>query len=70
VPRSMQGLQPHVLAYVPLRGRPVQAQLGIAHRSRENSAAVLKFIELARSTARTKTVDSLKRSAPAIGNSR
>jgi DNA-binding transcriptional LysR family regulator len=48
VPRSMQGLQPHAVAYLPLRGRPVQALLGIAHRTGESAAAVLSFIELAR----------------------
>ena len=51
VPRSMQGLQPHALAYLPLRGRPVLAQLGIAHRTSEESPAVLKFIELVRNTS-------------------
>jgi DNA-binding transcriptional LysR family regulator len=70
VPRSMQGLQPHALAYVPLRGRPVQAQLGIAHRSSESSAAVLKFIELARNTARTRAVEVPERPARATRNSR
>jgi len=49
VPRSMQGLQPQAVAYVPLRGRPVLAQLGIAHRNGETSAVTLKFVELARS---------------------
>jgi DNA-binding transcriptional LysR family regulator len=49
VPRSMQGLQPQAVAYIPLRGRPVLAQVGIAHRSGETSAVTLKFIELARS---------------------
>jgi DNA-binding transcriptional LysR family regulator len=49
VPRSMQGLQPQAIAYVPLRGRPVLAQLGIAHRNGETSALTLKFVELARS---------------------
>ena len=48
VPKSMQALQPHALAYVPLRGRPVLAQLGIAHRAAENSAAVLNFIAVTR----------------------
>ena len=52
VPRSMQGLQPHIIAYIPLRGRPVQARLGIAHRSVEDSAVVLQFIEFARQQAR------------------
>jgi DNA-binding transcriptional LysR family regulator len=48
VPKSMQALQPHALAYVPLRGRPLLAQLGIAHRAGETSAAVLNFIAVTR----------------------
>jgi DNA-binding transcriptional LysR family regulator len=58
VPQCMQELQPHAVAYVPLRGRPVRALLGIAHRTGEASAAVLKFIELARSASRPRTVPS------------
>jgi DNA-binding transcriptional LysR family regulator len=52
VPRSMQGLQPSALAYIPLRGRPVRARLSLAHRAREVDFAVLKFIELTREAAR------------------
>jgi DNA-binding transcriptional LysR family regulator len=52
VPRSMQELQPHAVSYVRLQGRPVQALLGIAHRADESSAAVLKFVEMARSMSR------------------
>lgn len=52
VPRSMQGLQPSALAYIALRGRPVRAQLSLAHRTEETSPAVLKFIELTREAAR------------------
>ena len=48
VPRSMQGLQPHAVAYVCLRGRPIKAQLGIAHRINEKSPPVLRFIKMAR----------------------
>jgi DNA-binding transcriptional LysR family regulator len=55
VPRSMQGLQPSALAYIPLRGRPVRAQLSLAHRTQESAPAVLKFIELTRKAARTGT---------------
>jgi len=53
VTRSMQGLQPNALAYIPLRGRPVRAQLSLAHRMRESDPAVLKFIELTRAAARS-----------------
>ncbi|HVW70726.1 MAG TPA: LysR family transcriptional regulator [Steroidobacteraceae bacterium] len=52
VPLSMQGLQPGALAYIPLRGRPVRAQLSLAHRTDEASPAVLQFIELTREAAR------------------
>jgi DNA-binding transcriptional LysR family regulator len=54
VPRSMQGLQRGALAYIPLRGRPVRAQLSLAHRTEESAPAVLKFIELTREAARTR----------------
>lgn len=52
VPQSMRGLQPGALAYLPLRGRPVLAQLSLAYRMEESSPAVLKFLELTRSAAR------------------
>jgi DNA-binding transcriptional LysR family regulator len=48
VPLSMHGLQPDTVAYVPLRGKPLSAQLGVALRSSETSPSVLKFIETAR----------------------
>ena len=48
VPRSMQGMHPGALAYVPLRGRPVQARLGIAYRVGESTEPVLRFLDLAR----------------------
>ena len=51
VPRSMQGVQPRSVTYVPLRGKPVQALLSVAHRTEENSAVVLAFIEIARALA-------------------
>jgi DNA-binding transcriptional LysR family regulator len=48
VPRSMEGLQPRAVAYLPLRGRPLTALLGIAHRAAESSTSVLRFIATAR----------------------
>lgn len=54
VPQSMRGLQPNSVAYIPIRGRPVQAQLGVAYRSGESAAAVLEFIALAKSLALAK----------------
>jgi DNA-binding transcriptional LysR family regulator len=50
VPKCMERLQPQAVTYVPLRGEPLQALLGIAHRTGEASPAVLKFIEMARNT--------------------
>lgn len=44
VPRSMQGVQPRSVRYVQLEGGPVKAQLAIAHRASESSAAVLNFV--------------------------
>jgi hypothetical protein len=41
VPCSMQGLQPHAVAYLRIRGRPLTALLGIAHRTAESSVPVL-----------------------------
>jgi DNA-binding transcriptional LysR family regulator len=52
VPESMQTLQPHVVAYLPIQGKPLQASLGIAYRLSEKSAAVLNFVETARSAQR------------------
>lgn len=54
VPRSMQRLQARAVAYILLRGRPVRAQLNLAHRTGETSTSVLKFIELAGEATRTK----------------
>jgi DNA-binding transcriptional LysR family regulator len=48
VPESMRTLQPHVVTYLPLRGRPLRASLGIARCTDEKSAAVLAFIATAR----------------------
>jgi DNA-binding transcriptional LysR family regulator len=53
VPKCMERLQPQAVTYVPLRGEPLQALLGIAHRTGEASAAVLKFIETAKNTGRS-----------------
>jgi DNA-binding transcriptional LysR family regulator len=52
VPQSMREVQPHAVAYLPLRGRPLQALLGIAHRTDEASPVVLAFIEVACKAAR------------------
>ena len=52
VPRSMRELQPHAVSYLRLRGCPVHALLGIAHRADEASVAVLKFVEMARGMGR------------------
>jgi DNA-binding transcriptional LysR family regulator len=54
VPGSMQGLQAAAVAYIRLRGRPVRAQLSLAHRAGEDSSSVLKFIELTREAAGTR----------------
>ena len=51
VPQSMRGLQPSALAYIPLRGRPVRAQLSLAYRTEESSPAVLRFLQLTRDAA-------------------
>ncbi len=48
VPDSMRCLQAHAVTYVPLRGEPLHALLGIAYRTDEGSAAVYNFIEAAR----------------------
>jgi DNA-binding transcriptional LysR family regulator len=50
VPKCMERLQPQAVTYVPLRGEPLQALLGVAHRTGETSPAVLRFIETARNT--------------------
>lgn len=51
VPRSMEGLQPHGVRYVPLQDTPIRADLGIAHRAGESALAVLNFVETALTTA-------------------
>jgi DNA-binding transcriptional LysR family regulator len=48
VPASMRGLQPDAVVYLPLKGRPLSARLGIAHRIGEAAPAVLQFVETAR----------------------
>jgi DNA-binding transcriptional LysR family regulator len=55
VPRSMQGLQPQAVAYLPLRGRRLTASLGIAHRIAESSAAVMGFVTTARALSASDT---------------
>jgi len=47
VPSSMVGLQAHAVAYRPIRGRPIQALLAIAHRRTEKSLAARAFVDLA-----------------------
>jgi DNA-binding transcriptional LysR family regulator len=51
VPRSMHGLQPDAVAYLPLRGRPLQARLGVAVRSGETTPTVVNFILTARAVS-------------------
>jgi DNA-binding transcriptional LysR family regulator len=48
VPGSMRGLQPHAVVYKTLRDQRLTASLGVAHRSSETSAPVLKFVDTAR----------------------
>ena len=48
VPSSMRGLQPQAVTYKRLRDPKLTALLGIAHRSGESSAPVLRFVETAR----------------------
>ena len=48
VPDSMRCLQAHAVTYVPLRGEPLHALLGIAYRTDEGSAVVHNFIDAAR----------------------
>lgn len=63
VPRSMQGMHPGALAYICLRGRPVQARLGIAYRVGESAAAVLRFLDLARTRGAAARSKSAERSS-------
>jgi DNA-binding transcriptional LysR family regulator len=51
VPRSMDGLQPHAVRYLPLQDTPIRADLGIAHRAGESAVAVLNFVETAMAIA-------------------
>ncbi len=51
VPGSMRGLQPQAVVYKALRDQRLTASLGVAHRSGENSAPILRFIETARAAA-------------------
>ena len=55
VPRSMQELQPHAVAYRPLRDQRLTALLGIACRTAESSAPVLRFVATARDVRATRT---------------
>ena len=48
VPDSMRCLQASAVTYVPLRGEPLHALLGIAYRNDEGSAVVHNFIAAAR----------------------
>jgi DNA-binding transcriptional LysR family regulator len=48
VPRSMRGLQPEAVTYKRLRDPKLTALLGVAHRTGEVSAPVLRFVETAR----------------------
>jgi DNA-binding transcriptional LysR family regulator len=48
VPDSMRCLQARAVTYLPLRGEPLHALLGIAYRSDEGSAVVHNFIAAAR----------------------
>jgi hypothetical protein len=44
----MRCLQARAVTYLPLRGEPLHALLGIAYRTDESSAVVLNFIAAAR----------------------
>jgi hypothetical protein len=41
-------MQPNAVSYLPIRGRPMQASLALAHRAGEVSAAVLDFVAITR----------------------
>jgi DNA-binding transcriptional LysR family regulator len=47
VPRSMRGLQPQAVTYKRLRDQKLTALLGVAHRTGEPSAPILRFVETA-----------------------
>lgn len=51
VPRSMRGLQPESVVYKALRDQRLTASLGVAYRSKESSAPVLRFIATVRSAS-------------------
>jgi DNA-binding transcriptional LysR family regulator len=51
VPGSMRGLQPQAVTYKRLRDQRLTALLGVAHRTKESSAPVLRFIATARAAA-------------------
>jgi DNA-binding transcriptional LysR family regulator len=55
VPSSMRGLQPQAVTYKRLRDPKLTALLGIAHRSAESSAPVLRFVETARAAMNSNT---------------
>ena len=48
VPDSMRCLQAHAVTYLPLRGEPLHALLGIAYRTQESASVVHNFIDIAR----------------------
>jgi DNA-binding transcriptional LysR family regulator len=47
VPRSMDGMQRHLVSYVPLSGVRLAASLGIAHRMSERARTVRNFVRIA-----------------------
>lgn len=65
VPESMQGMQPHAVAYLRIEGRPLQASLSVAHRMAERSPAVLAFIATARFGNAARNAGVATHSAPA-----
>lgn len=52
VPASMRSLQPRTVVYVPLRGKPLHALLGVAYRAQERSVVVRNFIAAAGAASR------------------
>jgi DNA-binding transcriptional LysR family regulator len=61
VPANMKGLQPHAVSYVKLRRRPIDAVLGIAHRTNESSLPVLNLVALARTLKPAEPIHSVRR---------
>ncbi len=53
VPKSMQGMQPHLVSYVPICDNPLKASLGLAHRAGEKSRSVLNYIAAAKAGSAT-----------------